>query len=114
MKKTIIITETQLQNLVNFINESNQTTIVNKIVKFLNKSYEPAIGTVKKGGEYFDKAMVKNNINNEILTLANLFEYLKYKFDGLNPELIKQIIKDWYTGNLKDSNKLSKNIKTAK
>jgi len=114
MAKRIIITERQCEILVNHINESNQSRIIAKVAKFLSSSYEPAIGTIRKGGEYHDKAMVKNIVNNETMQAKDLLDYLKYKFEGLGEDFLKQVIKDWFNGKLEGSDiRLSKNVKTA-
>lgn len=110
----LIISEKQLKLIATYITESgNQTSIVKKIVKFLDSSYEPAIGTVKKGGEYHDKGMVKNTVNNDIISDAALLDYLKYKFEGLGDEFLKQVISDWFNGKLDKGTVLSKNVKTT-
>ena len=111
--KRIIISESQCKMLVNHISENNQAKIVGKVARFLDSSYEPAIGTVRKGGEYYDKAMIKNVIDNKMINLKELLDYLKYKFEGLSEDFLKQIIRDWFNGKLEGSDSLSKNVKTA-
>lgn len=113
MAKKVIISKKQCALLVNYIKESsNQSRIVSKVTKFLDSSYQPAIGTIKKGGEYHDKAMIKNLINNEMMQAKDLLEYLQYKFEGLSEEFLKQVIRDWFNGKLQDTTSLSKNVKT--
>jgi len=112
MKKKLIITENQLNNLVGSICEvTNKERVTNKIISFLNSNYETTKGTYKEGGEFHEKAMFINKVNDEMITVKSLFDYLKYKFDGISDEFIKQIITDFSKGNLKDGNKLSKNVK---
>lgn len=113
MAKKIIITESQCEMLVKHIAENNQAKIVGRIAKFLDSSYEPAVGTVRKGGEYYDKAMIKNVIDNKMMNLKDLLDYIKYKFEGLGEDFLKQVIRDWFNGKLEGSNSLSKNVKTT-
>lgn len=109
MAVKVLISERQLKMLHDYICESdNHATLVRRIAAELDLNYEPSQGTYKKGGEFFDQPMILNKINQELMTPKSLFEYLKYKYK-LGGEFIKQIITDWFTGNLEGDN-LSKNI----
>lgn len=113
MKKKLIITESQLERLKLKLNEETQHgRTVKKIKDILDSSYEPIEKYIRKGGEYSNSAMVKNKIDDEEISIAQLFKYLKHA-TGLgdeNAEIIKQTIKDWMFGTLGDNNTLSKNI----
>lgn len=110
----LIINERQLDIIANHIQEAgHQASVVKRVKTFLDDSYEPAIGTVKKGGEYHDENMIKNRVNNEMMSIGSLLEYLRYKFEGLGDDFLKQIIRDWFNGNLENNDNLSKNVKTT-
>jgi hypothetical protein len=113
MKKKLIITESQLNRLRVKLNEENQhARTVKQIKDILDSTYEPIEKYVRKGGEYSNSAMVKNKIDDEEITIAQLFKYLKHS-SGLSEEnapLIKQAIKDWMFGNIGDDYTLSKNV----
>ena len=104
----IIITEKQKDNILeNEVVERN----VSKIIKFLNKRYEPIIATEKHNDEYKEKPMVKNLIDENILTLDELKSYILKKFNSHSKEFLNQVIKDWFSGYYNKYNKLSRNIK---
>lgn len=110
MKKTIIITETQLERLKNFIQEGIvYTKMVERIKKDLDLNYEPSIGVMREGGEYFEEPMVKIKIDGEMITPKALYEYLKYKYK-MGDDFTKQIIRDWMFGKINKDNRLSKNV----
>ncbi len=110
MAKKVIISENQLKMLKEYICESdNHETMVRRVVAELDLNYEPSQGTYKKGGEYHEESMVLNKVNQELMTAKSLSDYLKYKHK-LGEEFLQQIINDWFKGNLKDSDSLSKNI----
>jgi hypothetical protein len=111
MKKTLLITEQQMVSLANYIMaEGRSHDAVGLISDDLSRNYEPAVGTYKKGGEYFDKPMINKKVDGEMISPKDLLEYLKYKHKDLNEEFLEQIIRDWVDGNL-DDNQLSKNVK---
>lgn len=107
--KKIIITEAQLGVLTNLIESSVRDNIVSKLKKELDSFYSRTVGTVKKGGEYFDEPMIQNEVNGEMITPKALYDYMCYKHKGLNKEFIETVIRDWYDG-IKGNN-LSKNVK---
>lgn len=110
MGKKLIITESQLENLKTFINES---AAYGKIVKQLHDdliaNYTPTDNFVRKGGEYSSKKMVKVNVDNEIISPKALFDYLKYKYQ-MGDNFTKQVITDWMFGRITDDYQLSKNV----
>ena len=110
MAKKVIITEKQLSLIADYITETNQQeALIKRIKADLDLNYEPSRGTYKKGGEYFDEPMIMNKVNQELMTPKSLFDYMKYKYQ-LGDDFIKQIIDDWYNGNLDDYGRLSKNV----
>ena len=107
MGRKIIISEKQLGVILESIQEDN----IRKVVKYLDKHYEPAVGTYREGGEYHNKTMITNLADNEMLTPRSLVQHLKYKFN-LNDEFLQQIVRDWFDGNFKNTKEysLSRNI----
>lgn len=109
MKTRVLITEQQLSMLKSFITETEfHSTIVEKIKGELDAYYEPMLGVVREGGEYFEQPMIKIKVDEEVITPKALFEYMSYKHK-YNPAFIKQIITDWVFGRIKD-NRLTKNV----
>lgn len=110
MARKVIISERQLELITNHILESGgHESIVKRIGEDLKLNYEPTKGTYKKGGEFFEQAMVTNKVNGEMMTVKSLFDYMKYKYK-LGDDFLKQVIDDWYNGRLQDSYNLSKNV----
>lgn len=109
MATKLIITETQYNKILNRINENNyHSKLVEKLVNDLNNNYEPMLGIVREEGEYFEKPMIKNKVDNESITPKDLYEYFRSKYK-LGEAFTQQVIKDWMFGNIKD-NMLSKNV----
>lgn len=111
MGKKLIINEKQLNGLANYLLENNHERIVKLVVNYLEANYEPTKGTFKRGGEYHEEPMIKNLVNDEMMTVKSLYEHVLYKFEGINAEFIKQVIDDWYNGRIDDNFKLSKNVR---
>jgi len=111
MKKKLIINENQLTHLADYILENNHSRVVKGVVKYLKANYEPSKGTYKKGGEYHEEPMIKNLVNGELMTVKSLYEHIGFKYSGLSPLFLKQVIDDWYNGRIDDEYKLSKNVK---
>ena len=110
MRKRIIITETQFKNLKKRLIEVNlHSNMVKTLKEFLDMYYERVDTFVREGGEYFDKIMIKNKIDDELITPKSLYEYMKYKFD-VNEEFVKQVIRDWVSGSINDDYQLTKNV----
>jgi len=110
MGTKLIITERQLEILKNHLNEySHHESLVEKIVSDLNTNYEPMIGIMREDGEYHENPMIKIKVDDSEIGVADLYEYMKKKYK-LGEEFIKQVIKDWMFGTVKDGNKLSKNV----
>ena len=109
--KKIKITERQKKVLAKFeLNESSDyDMIVKKIIDDVNLNYEPIVGTYRKGGEYFEKPVIKVKADGEIISPKDLLEYLKFKNKNVGLNLLKQIILDWINGDIKEYS-LSKNV----
>lgn len=109
--KRIKITERQKQVLANHIlkESSDLERVIKLIVDDLNQNYEPIVGTYRKGGEYFEKPMVKIKADGEMITPNALWDYLKYKHQNIGGMVLKQIIIDWVNGDIKDYS-LTKNV----
>jgi hypothetical protein len=111
--KKIKITNEQLKLLSKVITEeSNKDAMVKKLKTELSKYYEPSVGVQREGGEYFDKPMILNKVSGEMITDKAVLDYLSYKpeYKGLSEEFLKQVIRDWFGGNLKKSNELTRNV----
>jgi hypothetical protein len=57
--------------------------------------------------------MIKNKIDDQLMTVASLYKHIQYKFDGLGDDFLKQVIRDWYQGNLSSSYNLTKIVKMS-
>lgn len=111
MGKRIKITEQQVGVIIDSIFEdNNRERMVGKISGFLNQNYEPTKGTYKQGGEYHETGMLINKVNDEMITIKSVFDYIKYKFEGISEEFIKQILVDFMKGNLSKNNNISSNV----
>lgn len=127
MKKKLIITESQLERLKLKLNEdSTHALIVKQLKNELDSNYEPIEKYARKGGEYTPTAMVKNKVDEEEMSIAELYEYMQHKFNigdksidetgethpknTPSKEFLKQVITDWMTGNISDDYSLSKMI----
>ena len=109
MAKRFIIKESQLIRLKKAISENSaHQLLVNKLLTDLNANYEPILGTKRVNGEYKDEPMVKIKVDNDTITPKELFDYFKKKYK-FGDEFIKQTIKDWMFGKIKDDT-LSKNV----
>jgi len=114
--KRIKITERQRDILIKVeLNEAKDyELILKKIVNDLNLNYTPLAGTYRKGGEYFEKPMIKIEADGEMISPKGLLEYLKYKNGKLTDAFLKQVILDWVNGKFEGETKnysLSKNVR---
>jgi len=109
--KKIIITERQKEILTKFeLNETNRYDIlVKKVVDDLNLNYEPIVGTYRKGGEYFEKPIIKIKADGQTTSPKELLDYLKFKNKSVGDKLLRQIILDWVNGDIKNYT-LTKNV----
>jgi len=109
MSTKLIITESQLHAIKLHLNETEfHENLVHKIVTDLNTNYEPMIGIMREEGEYHEKPMIKIKVDGSEITVADLFKYLKKKYN-VGDGFLKQVIQDWMFGTL-DGNRLSKNV----
>lgn len=95
------------------LNESRDyEMILKRVVDDLNLNYTPIAGTYRKGGEYFEKPMIKIEADGDMITPKELLVYLRYKNKNLSDAFLKQIILDWANGRFsgKKEYSLSKNV----
>lgn len=110
MSVKVIITEKQLEVIKNSLSENNaHESLVEKLIADLNKNYEPMLGIMRENGEYYEEPMVKIKADESSITPKELFEYFKKKYQ-LGDPFTQQVIKDWMFGNIRDGNRLSKNV----
>jgi hypothetical protein len=109
MSTKLIITESQYNKILNFINESNfHEKLVEMMVSDLDMNYEPMLGVMREEGEYFEEPMVRIKVDKSEISPKELFEYFKKKYK-LGDDFTKQVIQDWMFGNIKN-NMLTKNV----
>lgn len=110
MKTKLIITEAQALRISAILkeNKTDYDIFLPKILKDINLNYEPINGVYRKGGEYFEKPMIKVKVDNEEITPKDLLFYLKNKHK-VSDKFLKQVILDWINDDIKD-NKLTKNV----
>lgn len=110
MKKKLIITEAQALRISTILkeNKTDYEVFLPKILKDINLNYEPINGVYRKGGEYFEKPMIKVKVDNEEITPKDLLFYLQNKYK-VSDKFLKQVILDWINDDIKD-NKLTKNV----
>lgn len=110
MRNKLIITESQLARLKSYITESEMYSRVVKQMKGdLDANYTPTESYVREGGEYHGQPMIKVNVDDEVISPAALFEYMKYKYN-MGDEFTKQVIRDWMNNSITDEYTLSKNV----
>jgi hypothetical protein len=114
MTKKIIITEQQLKMITLLIKESSQSVIVKQLHDVLKNSYEPSSVIYREGGEYFNKAIILNKVDEKMVSPSDMQEYLRLKFnladnDNVN-EALQVVISDWYNGKIDHTYGLSKNV----
>lgn len=109
MSTKLIITESQYNKILNFINENNfHEKLVEMMVSDLDMNYEPMLGVMREEGEYFEEPMVRIKVDKSEISPKELFEYFKKKYK-LGDDFTKQVIQDWMFGNIKN-NMLTKNV----
>lgn len=109
MKKKMIITERQLQLIVE--DETVQNNMVKSIVGYLKSYYEPVIGVFAGQEEYSTGGLVRNLVDGATLSPKALKDHLKYKFGDLSDKFYEQVISDWFNNKLRDGFILSKSVK---
>lgn len=75
----------------------------------LDANYTPTENFVREGGDYKPMKMVKVNLDEEIISPKDLYEYMQFKYKT-NEEFTKQVIRDWMFGKISDDFQLSKNV----
>lgn len=115
MKKTIIIDETKEKKLIGSILESAfypRAEQVIEVEEFLNKNFKPkSIPTINTDG-YSDLekdfVMYEDGVELQTMTPKELLRMLDDKFhhrikdDGDRKRFLKQVIRDWYNGKIKN------------
>lgn len=110
MRKKLIITESQYKKLEQILTENTaHSNMVRQMKEFLDYGYEPVQKFVREGGEYYNRPMIMIKLDEEIISPKALLEYLKSKFNA-GDEFIKQVIRDWVSGNISEDYQLSKNV----
>lgn len=110
MSRKIIITESQYNKLLSFINESDFHIILGDVLDDLNTNYEPVKAVVKDYHDYKEEPRIKVMVDGSVISDLDLLNYMKYKYHAVCGEnFLKQAIDDWYHGRIKDG-MLSKNI----
>lgn len=109
MKKKLIITNNQYNRLVTITESTAHSSMVKTIKEFLDNAYEPVQRFVREGGEYHERPMVMVKLDEEIISVENLYEYVKSKFN-MGEEFTKQVIRDWMFNKISEDYQLSKNV----
>lgn len=113
MKRKIIITEAQLNRLeTNLFENVVHTSMVKRIKNELDKDYRVIERIFHENNEYFTAPMIEVIVDGQVITPKTLCEYLTKKYN-LNEEFIKQVIKDWASGDIGEDYSLSKNIELS-
>lgn len=108
MRTKLIITESQFNRLKTFIAESDMySSIVKQMKNELDANYLPDEKFVRKGGDYSATLMIIVNVSDELITVKDLFEYMKFKYK-MGDDFTKQVITDWIYGKITDDYQLSK------
>lgn len=109
MKTKLIINETQLKSLSNFILEdTNHCNVVKSIEKDLKGNYRKAIETYRDGNDYNQRKCFEIIFDGQLISPDKLLEYFKLKY--IYGEIfLKQIINDWCDGKI-NNGILSKNV----
>jgi hypothetical protein len=92
------------------ITEESTHLAVQQLKKELMANYTPVEKVARKGGEYVTTVMIKNNTDEEEMSVSDLRDYIdfKFKFNG-NKDFIECVITDWVSGKGIDV-PLSKNV----
>jgi hypothetical protein len=110
MSKTkLIINERQLALITKVIKEDVNGNVIKQVANYLDTYYDSSFGTHEAAGEYHNTPMIKNKVDDELITPKNLLKHLIVKFN-LDPDFLTQIIRDWWDGQLDGDFMLSKNI----
>lgn len=91
------------------ISESIHSDAVKKIITYLNAYYKPVDGVFPVADEFISQQMIEKNINGEKITPKELIMYVKSKFP-YSIEFIFEIVKEWYTGEIRPDFILHKNV----
>lgn len=93
--------------------KESQGAVIEKLVGFLNGSYEPKMGITRDEtlGEYNTEPAIMNKIDGKVMARPQLLDYIHAKFHEVSKEFIDQVLTDWAAGKYKNGDfHLSKNI----
>lgn len=107
-RKKIIIKESQAEIIKEY---EVKRKLIDSIKKELDSNYEPISAFYRSNKEYYNAPMIKNKIDGDNIPPHDLMMYFSKKFPNLSPEFIKQVITDWYNGDLDEKEKLTANVK---
>ena len=109
MNKKILITERQLSIIIETQTVHNR--MVKKLVEYLNSFYEPLMGVFPGKEEYSSSGVIKNIVDDAILSPKALKDHLVTKFGpNISENFYKQVILDWFNGNISGDYILSKSV----
>jgi hypothetical protein len=111
MKKKLIISETQLNELASYIAENTKYQhMVEIIVDDLEKNYRKAVETYEDvvSGDYQERKVFEIKVSDEVIDPLTLSEYIQKKYK-VSEEFSKQILDDWCSGSI-NNGLLSKDI----
>lgn len=109
--KRIVITEQQLGLIEEGLVKER---LVKKIVGELNKKYEASQQTVESESGPKNKALVRKKYDGEEYHPRDVFKEFSRKYERLSEDFVKQVIKDWYNGNIDENYNLSRNVSMKK
>ena len=81
--------------------------MVRRMIDELNKNYSVMEKFVREGGEYTTTPRIKILVDDEDISVRDLYEYMLSKHKA-GKEFTKQVIRDWMFGKIGDDNQLSK------
>ena len=111
MKKKLIISETQLKKIANYIAENTRyKEMVETIVSDLEKNYKKAIETYEDvvSGDYQQRKVFEIKVSGELIDPLALSEYIQKKYK-VGKEFSQQILDDWCSGSI-NNGLLSKDV----
>jgi hypothetical protein len=68
------------------------------VKKELMANYTPVEKVARKGGEYVTTVMIKNNTDEEEMSVSDLRDYIDFKFKFNGKIKIECVITDWVSG----------------
>lgn len=115
MKRKLIVTKQQherlMETLTRLVSEdSDLKFVVNEILADLNSNYK-VVRSIHRGyDDYYEKNSIEVKFDGRVISPKQLLEYMKKKYSGICGEnFIKQLIKDWASGDIRNGS-LSKHV----